>query len=92
MTISIPLPPSLRWIMASIIKINRYPPSNTGNGNKLIIAKLTESRAIIDSNAKNPAAMALPETWAIVMNDPSCLVERSPVTICFNTTNNVLDW
>ena len=92
MTISIALPPNLRPIIASITNISKYPPSNTGNGNRLIIAKLTESRAIIDSNAKNPAAIAFPDTWAIVMNEPNCFVERSPVTICFNTVNKVFDW
>lgn len=89
--ISIPRPPSFRLVIPSIININRYPPSKTGNGNKFITPKLTDSNAIIDNNATNPIANAWPETSAIVINDPSCFDERSPVTICFSTTNNVFD-
>ena len=46
MVYSIALPPNLRRVIASIIKIKRYPPSNTGKGNKFITPKLTEIKAI----------------------------------------------
>ena len=86
------MPPNLRCVIASIIKINKYPPSKTGKGNRLIMPKFTESRAMIDKNTKNPVSKACPDTWAIVMKDPNCFEERSPVTICLSTINKVFDW
>ena len=45
----------------------------------------------VDFQVKNTANIALPEYSAIVINEPNCFDERSPVTICFNTSNNVFD-
>ena len=61
------------------------------NGNKFNTPRFTDSNAISDNRLKKPAAIAIPEYWAMVINDPSCFEERSPVIICFNTTSSVLD-